>query len=278
VYEGRWAALEWKSFCDRIGFKYLADVRSTPGRQLNDVDLSAIIRISDEVTSKVSDPKSRLMEVRAMKSRLPAEFEPWFCYVEGCLLRAVTWSNLDRSREELLASGEYLSAIRCFRQGLQSAPEADIFRFKLCELYALPLCEDGPMLLAEAVDLVRRRPYDSDAHRLLGDGQMFTKQYRAAVTAYSTATELDPASPAIWNSLGNAQADAGEPDAAIRSFEQIEANGGPRFLAMYGVGIAHEKAQRYAKALEFFRIAKDEGMNASTADRAIERCLAAMRL
>jgi serine protease Do len=278
VFRGRDASREWGSDFNGALLAYLATLKGAKPSGDFESAYRDLKRLWDETDSTTSTPQQRLARLRGLRSRLAGHFEPWICYLEGFLNYKIVWSEFERRLKRMPPSAEYAEAVRCYETGLRSKPDADYLRFKLCELYSLPLSEDGPKLMAEASELVRRRPYDAEAHRLLGLGYELVSQHSRSVEEYLAATKLDPASHQLWDRLGSAQVRVRDTEGAIASFERYRDCGGDAWMANYNFGWAHEKAEQYEKAISFYTTARDGGPEPfkDACNEGIVRCRAAL--
>ena len=79
------------------------------------------------------------------------------------------------------------------------------------------------VLVFYLAEWTRKEPANPAAWDQLRAGYVTLKQYDDALGAARKALELAPDDPRMWRNLGVAQADAGDPVAALRSFEQAAA-------------------------------------------------------
>jgi tetratricopeptide (TPR) repeat protein len=275
VFQGRDAAREWVSVCNQMLLDYLATLK---GAKPSEAFGAAYEELKEERDDGAT-PQARLAQIRTLRSSLPDQFEPWLHELEGRENYRIAWSEYQRAGKGVLRSSGYAEAVRCYEEGLRRSPSADHLRFRLCSLYSLPSAEDVPKLLSMASELVRRRPYDAEAYRVLGLGHDAMSNDSEAVEAYRKATDLDPAMEYLWYSLANAQLDAKDYDGAIESFEKYRERGGESAMAIYGIGLAHERAGRYETAIDFFITARDTGpaLLWKNCDERIQRCRAALK-
>lgn len=111
---------------------------------------------------------------------------------------------------------------------------------------------DAAARLRALADLVRLQPTDISVQIASATAEMGARNFKAAVERYQAIAKLDPSTGGILNSLGYAQALAGDLEGARKTFEQYGAQPGNKPNALDSIGEAYFMAGKFADAEKFF--------------------------
>ena len=96
-------------------------------------------------------------------------------------------------------------------------------------------------------------PADADAHFWLGDILFARQDYTAAIPAYESALALRPEVGVKWQYLGMAYEKVGDPQQAVRAYDQACANFDRGKNGCLGAGRLHLAQGEYAQALDSYQ-------------------------
>jgi tetratricopeptide (TPR) repeat protein len=159
------------------------------------------------------------------------------------------WLSWTESRA---AAGDKQQASEIVAHGLaQSALRSPVDRAQL-EFMSATLRQDQSAQQAALTTLVGLMPHDLPLLRRLAAQEMNGRQFSEAVRYYQAVIQEDPDDVDTWNMLGYAQAFAGDPDAARKSFERYGSNPANAANAIDSQGEALFLNGRFAEAEKHF--------------------------
>ncbi|PJZ71113.1 hypothetical protein CH373_00915 [Leptospira perolatii] len=82
-----------------------------------------------------------------------------------------------------------------------------------------------------------------------GNSALRAKNYREAISNFTSATQIDPQNPTPWVFLGNAKILGGDADGAVKAFESSLKIKGDYWEAYSGLAAAYNKGGNYPKAI-----------------------------
>jgi tetratricopeptide (TPR) repeat protein len=130
------------------------------------------------------------------------------------------------------------------------------------ELVSATLRKDVPAQQRALADLTRLVPHDSALLRQLATQEMNARHFTEAVQTYQAVLREDPDDIESWNMLGYAQAFAGDPEAARKSFERYGSDPAHAANALDSQGEGAFLNGRFAEAEKSFLAAhaKNSGL------------------
>src|SRR5207344_1882048 len=93
---------------------------------------------------------------------------------------------------------------------------------------------------------------DPSLYEALGESEMKARHYAAAASAFSKIIELDPENVGALNSLGYADAFAGDLDGARRTFEDYGRQPGQRPNSLDSLGEVFFMRGKFTEAEKYF--------------------------
>jgi tetratricopeptide (TPR) repeat protein len=155
--------------------------------------------------------------------------------------------ELSLSRKDRDAGARTLAMARARSAGFSPVDRARI------EVVAAQMSGDRAALSQSLTALSRLTPSDRNLLRALADGELAAKRYPAAIDYYRKALASQPDDPALLNTLGYAQAYAGDLDGAVKTLQEYERVRPAEANPLDSLGDVHFYWGRFPEAEKFYR-------------------------
>ena len=156
----------------------------------------------------------------------------------------VAWAQQTLARGDAAAARAIISRSR--QAQLDSAERARL------DLLDSTIAGDTSARLKALAEVTRANPQDAASLAALADAQLLDRRFAEAVASLRKAVEIQPENRAFWNSLGYAQAYAGDLDGAIRSLQEYQRLAPNEANPLDSMGEVSYHHGRFAEAEKFF--------------------------